>query len=127
MRILVMEPQQKPAVREIEDTLSALQKVVGGTIQALYPFEEPVALICNDEGKSLGLPMNRALRDEDGQFYDVVCGTFFLCGLSEDGFASLTAKQTEYFGQVFAVPELFLKVNGGLFILPMDRPCLEEV
>ena len=119
MRILIVEPQQKPTVKEIENTLTALQEVVGGTIQALYPFAEPVALICNDEGKLLGLPMNRGLKNEDGQLYDVVCGTFFLCGLSEDSFASLTVKQVERFMQMFAVPELFLKISGGLFALPM--------
>lgn len=39
-----------------------MQEIVGGTIQVLYPFAEPVALVCNDEGKLLGLPLNRALR-----------------------------------------------------------------
>lgn len=40
-----------------------------------------MALICNDEGKLLGLPANRALRDSEGNLYDIVCGTFFLCGV----------------------------------------------
>ena len=43
-----------------------LQAAVGGDIQAVYPYEDPVALICNEEGKLLGLPLNRALFDDDG-------------------------------------------------------------
>ena len=33
-----------------------MQAIVGGQIQALYPWEDSVALICNDEGKLLRLP-----------------------------------------------------------------------
>lgn len=78
MRILKMKPEQKPERVDIPDTLEAMQKVVGGYIQAVYPFEEPVALICNEEGKLNGLPLNRALWDEDGNLYDIISGTFFL-------------------------------------------------
>ena len=69
--------------------------MVGGYIQAVYPFDDPVALICNEEGKLLGLPMNRTLRDARGVPYDIVCGTFFLAGIAEDDFASLTDRQIE--------------------------------
>ena len=79
MKIIVVEPQKKPVVREIDSGLESMQKVVGGSIEAVYPFEEPVALICNDEGKLLNLPLNRALRDENGTVYDIISGTFFLC------------------------------------------------
>lgn len=84
MRILVVAPRSKPEVREIDGELKTLQKIVGGSIQAVYPFDEPVALVANDEGKLLGFPMNRALRDDDGQIYDILCGTFFLCRIEED-------------------------------------------
>ena len=119
MRILVVAPQQKPIVKEVENTLTALQEVVGGTIQTLYPFIEPVVLVCNDEGKLLDLPMNRALRDEDGQMYDVICGTFFLCGLSGDSFASLTEELIQKFKIEFAVPERFIRIGNYLIVLPI--------
>lgn len=64
MRILVVEPSKKPEVQEIDGTLSAMQKLVGGPIQAIYPFGDPVALVANDKGKLLGLPMNRAFRNK---------------------------------------------------------------
>lgn len=54
MRVLIVEAGKAPRAAEMEDALSALQEVVGGTVQAVYPFEERVALICNDEGKLLG-------------------------------------------------------------------------
>ena len=62
MQVVIVEPEKKPFVQNIDDTLTSMQQIVGGTIQAVYPFEEPVALICNDEGKLLNLPLNRALR-----------------------------------------------------------------
>lgn len=48
MRILLVEPEKVPQPTEIGDSLEAMQAVVGGAIQAVYPFEEPVALICNE-------------------------------------------------------------------------------
>ena len=57
-----------------------MQHEVGGHIEAIYPYEDPVALVCNEEGKLEGLPLIRALRDEDGDIYDVVAGTFMVVG-----------------------------------------------
>ena len=37
-----------------------------GYIEAIYPYDDPVALICGEEAKLEGKPLNRALRDEDG-------------------------------------------------------------
>ena len=45
MKILVVEPMKTPTVQEIDHTLSAMQELVGGTIQAVYPFDDPVALV----------------------------------------------------------------------------------
>lgn len=77
MRILVVEPVKRPYVKEIDHTLEEMQKVVGGSIQALYPFEDRVGLICNDEAKITGgFTPNRALKDENGNVYDIIFGTF---------------------------------------------------
>ena len=119
MRIIVVEPQMKPTIRHINESLASMQDVVGGTIQAMYPYDDAVALVVNDEGKVLGLPMNRALRDDDGAVYDIVHGTFFICGLSEDSFASLTDEQLHRFMRIYATPELFLRMNNQIVILPM--------
>ena len=74
MQILVVEPGKTPVITEIGGSLNEMQKIVGGTIQAVYPFPEEVALVCNDEGKFLWLPMNIGLRDERGSMYDIVYG-----------------------------------------------------
>ena len=110
MKVLVIEPVKAPVVKEIDSSLEAMQKVVGGYIQALFPFDEPVSLVCNEEGKLHGLPLNRALRDEDGTVYDIISGTFFLCSAPPDSenFCSLSDEQIEHFTGKFQYPELFL-------------------
>ena len=65
LTVLCVKPGEKPKRIEIESSLDALQRAVGGYIEAVYPYEDPVALIVNEEGKLNGLPLNRALRDED--------------------------------------------------------------
>ena len=83
-----------PTVQEIDGSLESMQRIVGGDIEAVYPFDDPVALVCHGEGKLLGLPMNRALTDESGVPYDIVCGTFFVVGIGDEDFTSLTEQQT---------------------------------
>ena len=120
MQVVVVEPKKKPVVQDIDSGLESMQRTVGGSIQAIYPFEEPVALICNEEGKLLGLPLNRALRDDDGTVYDIISGSFFLCAAPPDSdrFADLTDQQVKTFMERFSMPEMFLNVGGDLFVLP---------
>ena len=120
MQVVIVEPEKKPVVQNIDGALASMQQIVGGNIQAVYPFEEPVALICNDEGMLLNLPLNRALRDSSGAIYDIVAGTFFLCAApaNSDRFESLTDEQAQAYLERFAVPEQFIKVNGAIVVLP---------
>jgi len=123
MRILLIGPEQPAVEKEIDGSLESMQEIVGGTIQAVYPFADPVALICNDEGKLLGLQPNRALREEGtGRVYDMVVGTCFLCGapVGEESFASLTDEQAETYKKIFAKPELFLNMGGRFLVIPYD-------
>ena len=55
MKILIVEPHKQPYCKDISGTLEELQAIVGGYIQAIYPFDEPIALVCNEEGKLIGL------------------------------------------------------------------------
>ena len=59
MKILKLDPNDTPVIMEIEGSLASMQSLVGGRIQAVFPFPEEVALICNEEGKLMGLPYNR--------------------------------------------------------------------
>ena len=84
--------------------------------------------ICNDEGKLMGLPLNRALRDENGQMYDAVAGTFLVAGLGEEDFASLTPELAQKYEQLFHQPEAFLKLGNRLLVLPVpDEPPAEKL
>lgn len=118
MKVLVIEPKKKPAVREIEDTLKSLQSIVGGYIEVVYPFEDEVGLIVNEEGKMNGLPLNRALYNK-GEIYDILCGTFIVAGLTEDDFGSLSDDLIEKYKDKFYCGEEFMKVNGQIVAIPM--------
>jgi len=112
MKVLIVEPLKEPYAKEIDGGLESMQKLVGGTIQAIYPFDDAeVALICNDDGKLLRLPLNRALFDEQGNIYDIIAGTFFICSAPPDSnsFASLTDEQIEKYKKRFDAMEFYLK------------------
>ena len=57
MDVLVVEPGYAPYEKTING-LEEMQATVGGLIQAIYPYEERVAIVCNDEGLLLGLDFN---------------------------------------------------------------------
>lgn len=113
MKVLVLEPLAVPKVRDIPHTLEAMQEIVGGYIECVYPWPDSVALICAEDAIALGYPLNRALADSDGNIYDVVKGTFFLCGLSHDNFTDLTDDLVDKFKQMFWYPELYIKTTDG--------------
>ena len=126
MKVLVVEPEKEPYVKEISSGLSSLQKEVGGYIEAVYPFEDPVAIICNEEGKLEGLPLNRALRDEDGHVYDIIAGTFLIAGLSEDNFCSLDDTQVEKFSALYKSPELFMRFGSRTLVIPAEERAMPD-
>ena len=118
--VLVVEPGKVPYTKEIGDDWRAFQAEVGGTFQIIYPGYDPVGLVCNDDGKLLGLPLNRGLLDDDGELYDVVAGTFFLVGLGGGGTTvSLTDDQIRKYEQRFHDPEQFIRVNNKLVSIPL--------
>ena len=124
--VLLVQPGAYPQKVSIGTDLKDLQDAVGGTITATYPFTDPVAIVCNDEGKLLGLPMNRALRDEHGQTYDVVAGNFLVVGLGEEDFASLSPELAQKYEQFFHQPETFVKLGSRLVILPTPDEAVQN-
>ena len=117
--VLIVEPGKEPYMKEIDSGLESLQHEVGGYIEAVYPFEEPVAIVCNEEAKLEGLPLNRALRDNDGEIYDIVAGTFMVVGLTDDSFGSLTPELAQKFTDHFKSPETFAKLGNKIVAIPM--------
>ncbi len=64
IEVLLVQPEKTPQLIRIEDSLAAMQRVVGGDIEEYMPFADEVALICNEKGKVNGLPLNRAIYAE---------------------------------------------------------------
>ena len=121
MTVLEIMPGCKPKRVAMAHTLEAMQSKVGGYIQAIYPYEDSIAIVCNEEGKLMGLEPNRAVRDsESKEIIDIVCGTFFICGLGEEDFCSLTEEQITYYEALFHNPEVFLWNGTSIIALPVD-------
>ena len=120
LTVLVVEPMKEPYVKEIDPGLHALQAEVGGDIAASYPFDDPVGLVLNDEGKLIGLDLNRSLRDEHGEIYDIVAGTFLVVGLGPESFASLPPDMIQKYTEQFKRPELFASINGQIVSVPVE-------
>ncbi|MEA4890774.1 MAG: DUF3846 domain-containing protein [Clostridiaceae bacterium] len=104
IRVIIVEPWELPREAIIPNTLQAKQEIVEGLIEAVYPFEDPVALVCNDEGKLIGLPLNRRVGG------DIIAGTFIICGLDDrnSSFASLTDEQVKRYQEIFKTIEIYL-------------------
>ena len=103
--VLMVEPGKYPREIEIGTELEDLQAAVGGNIEVVYPFDDQVGLVMNEEGKINGLPLNRALQDEKGNLVDVIAGPFMVVGLTEESFGSLTQEQMKTYGDKFHTPQ----------------------
>lgn len=108
LNVLVVEPDYAPYEKEVNG-LREMQEVVGGAIQAIYPYKERVAIVCNEEGILNRLPFNRSM--EGG--YGGVFGTFFVCGLGEESFCSLTPEQVKTYKQKFYHAEILIGARGN--------------
>lgn len=75
MKVLVKEPGKPAEVREIENTLEACQKIVGGWIEVVRIFAD-VAIVVNEDGKINGMKPNFICCG------DLICGPAFFCGVT---------------------------------------------
>lgn len=120
IKVILLEPDRVAKVTEIERSLEAMQKVVQGDIQAVYPFEEDVCIVCNEEGKLEGLPLNRALYDDDHEIYDIIAGPAFICDCSGESFGSLSEEQSKKYSRQFMRPERFFVTDNGIKAVPFQ-------
>lgn len=145
--ILRIAPGKAPKVETIPCDYREMQKVVGGTVQAIYPWEDKaIAMCCNDDGKILHLIPNRAIfmREENvtgllneplpgylyaynaddesspGEVADIIVGDFFLCGVGKEDFRSLTEEEITFGMKRFRYPERFYAINGIDSIIRCD-------
>lgn len=116
MKVVYIEPNKNAEIREIGSGLKAMQDIVGGSIEMTRPFNDPVAIISNDEGKLMGLEPNRGLTYNNGELYDIIVGTFFICLARPDSeeLEGLTDELASKYLKMFYEPELFMRVNEKL-------------
>ena len=119
--VLLVEPNKYPKMIEIDDTLEAMQAVVGGDIEEYMPFEDEVAIICNEEGKITGMAPNRAVYEENSrEMLDIICGKFFIvyAPFEAERFQSLPPDLAEKYREKFKYPERFMRVNNEIVAVP---------
>ena len=118
--VVRVEPGKRARIEAIPGSLEDMQQIVGGDIQVLYPFDEEVAIVCNEEAKISGLSLNRALSTPEDGVYDIVAGAFFIIACESDHFCSLTEEQQQRYKQMFLFPEKFVKIDGEIVALRFD-------
>ena len=123
IKVISVPAGKRAFVKEIDRGLKSLQKEVGGYIQAIYPFSDEVALICNDEAKLMNLPLNRALKTDGisgNEIYDIIAGDFFICyaPISSENFESMPEELLQKYLEMFKYPERFLIKNQTIYIYP---------
>lgn len=122
MMVLVVEPGRRPVLTAIDGSLESMQAIVGGHLEMVVPFEDEVALICNEEAKIEGLAFNRALYDYKGRLADVLAGPFFVCGtpVGSENFASLPDEMVHKYAALFEAPEAFYRGFQGLQVVKYE-------
>ncbi len=127
IRAVVLEPRKPSQIKEIGASLETLQAIVGGELQKVAPFEDSAVLLCNLEGKAEGLPLNRALRDEDGDICNIIAGTFVIVGGGRNSYESLTEEMAKKYADAYRTPERIDHVNGKFLVSPMPRGEWEPI
>lgn len=119
IKVIILEPAKRAIVKEIGNDLESMQRVVGGNIEVIYPFDDEVCLVCNEEGKITGLPLNRAVYNNIGNIMDIIVGTAFICDCSKEYFQSLRPQHMDKYLEKFQYPEAFVSVNGDIIAIPI--------
>ena len=93
IKVLSVKPEQKPEVIET------------------------VTVICNEDGKFMGLPLNRVLYDDrNGRPYDIISGTFLVVGIRGDDFCALSEDMLRKYKEKFHEPEIFYRTKDGIMV-----------
>lgn len=126
--VLVVEPGKRPELRVLDGSLESMQEVVGGYIEQIMPFEDEVALVCNEEGKLRGEALNRCVFYEDGTLLDIIAGTFFVCYAPEDSenYLSLPVELIHKYAEMFECPERFYRKPTDGKIVPLRERSRDE-
>ena len=125
MQVLIVRPGKYPEKAVIDGSLNSMQSIVGGSIELVYPWEERIVLVCNEEGLLLNLPVNRFLYEID----EPIMGTFFICGQGDENLIGLNDEQIKRFGQRFHYPQIVEISDIAILVtdyIPEHLPPLED-
>lgn len=78
---------------DIEDSMESYQEIVGGHFECVF-LEYKYVMICNEDGRRLGLPVNFRTK------YDAVVGNVFFAKLNGEYLESLTKFDFGYLKQL---------------------------
>lgn len=123
--VLFIAVGEAPKVVYITPNLEEMQRLVGGYIEEYMPFDDDVAIVCNEEGKINGSPLNRAIYDESdgkkGPMIDIIAGNFFLANApyESENFESLTPDMIQKYTKRFRYPESFMKLGNEIVVVPI--------
>jgi hypothetical protein len=114
-KVVVAEPGKKAEVREIPATYKSLASLVGGRIEMTEPISEDTAVLCNEEGKLIGLAPNRGLYSSDGRLIDIYFGTIVCIGArpEDENFSSLTDMEVSLYLMIYGDPEFSVSGKEG--------------
>lgn len=125
MTVLLVNAEEYPKEIEIATGLESLQQAVQGNIEIVYPFDDPVGIICNEEGKLNGMKLNRALKNDQGEIQDILTGPFLVVGLGAEDFRSLTPDEMKKYEGIFHQPEAFVRMGKGIKSVPIPDEVLK--
>ena len=128
LKVLRIMPGKAPEEVEIDSGLSALQEQVGGYIEQICPFEDEVAVICNEEGKLDRLPLNRAIYDPDtGEMVDIIAGTMLIvyAPSDRDSYQSMPSELMEKYKEQFK-KMLFFSCKSNICHSQICKRCLSH-
>ena len=69
----------------------------------------------------MGLDYNRALRNDNGYIYDIVCGNFLIVGLSDDDFKSLTDEQIDKYLKYYGTIEEYIVMGNQIITIERNE------
>lgn len=120
--VIVVEPGKNAYKCDIINSLDSMQTIVDGWVECIYPFDDDIAIVCNEEGKNNGMKLNRALFDEDGELYDIIAGTFIVAAFDDQSgeFRSLTENEAEEYYEMYREAEMFIGTPKGIKVLKYD-------
>lgn len=122
IRVLLFKPGEYGRTIEIDDTLEGMQQAVGGWIEEYMPFEDEVAIVCNEEGKIQGLPLSRAIYDDEGQLLDIIAGDFFIAyaPIESEKFLSIPPELEKKYLDKYGLPEKIYCTGCGYDSIKYD-------